>query len=173
MLLEVEQPTRLGPARVLNVSGERVQLEFPDELTWAVVALAFPYQPAAGDTVLAIGQGGSWYVIGVLQGSGKTTVVVPGDLAIRAPAGAIELISAGGVKIKSPMVQIVAGKLEVLAQSVFERFTRATRWVKETFQVRSGRLRARVEGAYDVQAERILERAAGDVKIDGRKIHLG
>jgi hypothetical protein len=153
--------------------GNRVQLEFPDELAWATVALASPYQPAVEDSVLAIGQGGSWYVIGVLKGSGKTTLSVPGDLAILAPAGRIELASARGVKIKSPAVQIVADNLQFCARSIFERFAHATRWVKQTFQIRTGRLRARVDATYDIKADRILERAEGDVKIDGRQIHLG
>lgn len=173
MPLELQQQTLLSPARVLGVEGNRVQLELPDGLAWAVVALAYPYEPVSGDTVLAIGQEEEWYVIGVLQGSGKTSMTVPGDLCIRAPFGAIELTAARSVKIKSPAVQITAGKLELLARSVVERFTHAQRWVTETFQIRSGRLRARVKGAYDIKADRILERADGDVKIDGRQIKLG
>jgi hypothetical protein len=173
MLLELEQQARLSQANIVRIEGGRVQLEFPDELTWAAVALAFPYSPAVGDRVLAIGQEGAWYVIGVLQGSGKTTLTLPGDLSIQAPFGAIEMSAARGVKIKSPSVQIVAAKLDVVAQSIFERFTHATRWVKETFQIRSGRLRTRVEGTYDVKADRIVERADGDVKIDGQQIKLG
>ena len=85
MLLDLEQQTRLSPARVLRVDGTRVQLEFPDEFVWATVALAYPYEPAVNDMVLAIGQGEAWYVIGVLQGSGKTSLAVPGDLAILRP----------------------------------------------------------------------------------------
>jgi len=172
MLLELEQPTRLSPARILQVDCQRVQLEFPDEFVWADMALAIPYQPAVGDTVLAIGQGAAWYVIGVLQGSGKTTLAVPGDLSIRS-GGAIELAAPKGVTLKSPSVRIAADKLEVVARSVFERFAHATRWVKETFQIRSGRLRTRVDGTYDVKADRIVERARGDVKIDGEQIKLG
>lgn len=173
MLLELEQQTRLSPANVLCVDGERVQLEFPDEIAWAAVALAYPYSPVVGDSVLAIGQNGSWYVIGVLKGCGKTTLTVPGDLAIRSATGAIELDAPKGVKLKSPTVQIAADKLEVAARSVFERFAHATRWVKETFQIRTGRLRTRVDGKYDLKAERIVERAEGDVKIDGAQIKLG
>ena len=173
MLLDLEQQTRLSPARILRVDGTRVQLEFPDEFVWATVALAYPYEPAVNDTVLAIGNGEAWYVIGVLHGSGETCLTVPGDLAIRAPNGAIELNAARGVKIKSPAIQVVAGKLEVLAQSVVERFASATRWVKETFQLRSGRMRTRVDGTYEVKADRIVERADGDVKIDGSQIKLG
>jgi uncharacterized protein DUF3540 len=174
MLLELEQQTRLTSARVLLVEGNRVQLELPDRLLqWAVVALAYPYEPVGGDRVLAIGQDGDWYVIGVLQGSGRTSMTVPGDLCFRAPFGAIELTAARCVTIKSPAVQIMAVKLEVLARSVFERFTHATRRVTETFEIRAGRLRARVNRTYDIKAERILERADGDVKIDGRQIKLG
>jgi hypothetical protein len=138
-----------------------------------VVALAYPYEPVTGDTVLAIGEEGAWYVIGVLQGAGKTSLTVPGDFSIRTPAGAIELIAARGVRIQSPSVQIKANRLELLARSVVERFVHAQRWVTETFQIRSGRFRARVAGSYDIKAERILERADGDVKIDGRQIKLG
>jgi hypothetical protein len=173
MLLELEQQTWLGPARVLRAAGNRVQIELPDEIAWASVAVACPYQAAVGDSVLAIGQRGSWYVIGVLEGTGKTIIKVPGDLAILAPAGKIEIKSGREVRIKSPAVRIVAGKLEAMARSIFERFAQATRWVKETFQLRSGRYRARVEGTYDVQADRIVERAEDDVIIDGREIKLG
>lgn len=173
MLVTLEQTTYLGPARVLRVLGHRAQLELPDELVWATVALAYPYQPAPDDSVLAVGQAGTWYVIGVLRGTGTTTLTVPGDLALRAPRGAIELTAAKGVRIKSPVVEVLANKLEILARDVLERFESATRWVKEEFQLRTGQLRTRVESTYDLRAERILERAEGDVKIDGRQIDLG
>src|SRR3954470_18360721 len=85
-----DQRTYLGPAVVYDVADNRVQLEFPDELPWAVSALAYPYQPCKGDTVLAAGQGRNWYVIGILKGTGKTTLTVPGDFEIRAPKGRIK-----------------------------------------------------------------------------------
>jgi hypothetical protein len=112
-------------------------------------------------------------VIGVLRGFGKTSFVVPGDLEFRAPRGNIELVSGKSVKMKSPVVGIAARRLDIAAKSVFEKFEAATRWVREVFQLRTGRLRTRVESTYDLKAERILERAEGDVKIDGNKIHLG
>lgn len=174
MLLELEQKTtELAAARVLQAAGNRVQLELPDEFVWAQTALASPYQIAVDDQVLAIGQRGTWYVIGVLRGSGKTTFLVPGDLAIQAPRGSIDLVSAKGIRIKSPEVNITASTLKLAARTVFESFVQATRWVRETFQLRAGRMRARVDSTYDVKADRIVERAEGDVKIDGRKIHLG
>jgi hypothetical protein len=61
----------------------------------------------------------------------------------------------------------------VAARSVLERFQNATRWVKEAFQVRAGRMRTQVSGDWRLKADTITERSEGDVKIDGRKIHLG
>jgi hypothetical protein len=173
MLATLESTTYLGPARVLTAAGNRAKLELPDEYVWAVVALGMPYEPAVDDVVLAIGQKGSWYVIGLIQARGKTTLTVPGDLEIRAPRGGIQLSAATNVTVKGPEVTIAANKLELFAKSVFERFTAATRWVKEAFQLHAGRCRTRVDGCYELSAERIRERAEREVKIDGSKIHLG
>lgn len=137
------------------------------------MALAAPYRPEIDDVVLAISQDGACYVIGVIKGKGRTTMTVLGDLDICAPRGRIELSAANGVRLKSAEVTIVADRLEVLARSVFERFGEVTRWVKGAFQLRAGRVRTRVEEEYDVGADRILQRARHDVKIDGQKIHLG
>lgn len=68
------------------------------------------------------------------------TLTVPGDLALRAPRGRIQLAAADGVALKGPRVTITADRLEPLARSVVERFGRAARWVRETFQLRAGRL---------------------------------
>jgi hypothetical protein len=169
----LEQVTYLGPARVIRVAGPKVQLELPDELAWAQPAMAFAYQPIEGDIVLAIGRSGAFYVIGVLSGSGTTTLTVPGDLALRAPQGRIELIAAEGVELKSRSVSITADRLQLMARSVVERFGQATRWVRNTFRTHVGRMRTRVDGDYGLKAGRIRAVADTTVKIDGTKIHLG
>ena len=119
MLLETT--TYLGPARVIEVSPTQVTLALPDEEVLATLALASPYRPAEGDIVLAIGQEEKLYVIGVIAGTGKTVLAAPGDLEFRA-RGRISLVSAQEVDISSPRVGIRAGKLELLARSVMERF---------------------------------------------------
>jgi hypothetical protein len=169
----LEQSTYLGPARVHRVTGSQIQLEFPDELPWATLALAYPYRPAVGDTVLAAGQGQNWYVIGVLQGTGKTTLMVPGDFEVLAPKGRINLIAGKGFCVKSPDVKITAGNLELVAKRISEHFSDATRWVKNAWKIRAGRVRTEAEADYQVKARRIIERAEEDVRIDGEKIHLG
>jgi hypothetical protein len=168
-----EYKSYLGPATVLHCAPGRLKIELPAEQAWATSALPVPYQPVAGDIVLAIGHSGEWYVIGLLKGSGPTVLTVPGDFEVRAPRGRICLSASTGVELRSDEVRVTTRRLEMLAHTVFERFSDATRWVKGTFQLRSGRLRTRVEGTYDLGADRIVERASKDVKIDGTKIHLG
>jgi hypothetical protein len=172
-LLVLEKTTYLGPATVVRAAQGRVKLQLPDGCRWAQCALAFTYQPVAGDIVLAIGHSGLWYVIGLLTGTGPSNLTVPGDLEIRAPRGRISLTAATAVELRGHEVRVSANRLEVLAETVFERLSEVTRWVKGTFQLRVGRLRTRVDGTYDVGAGRIVERARRDVKIDGEKIHLG
>ncbi|HEY3225741.1 MAG TPA: DUF3540 domain-containing protein [Planctomycetota bacterium] len=168
-----ETTAQLGSAKVLAVDGARVRLSIGEGETWAALALAFPYRPAPGDTVLAIGQEDAWYVIGVLQGRGLTSFEAPGDLEIRAPNGSIGLVAAEGVRIEAPEVELRADRLELAARSVFERFIRAYRRVSEAFHLRAGSVRSVVDESWDVRAGRITERATGDVRIDGEKIHLG
>ena len=116
MYLELEQTTRLQPGRVLRVAGTRVQLRCGGETVWARMALAYPYQAAVGDQLLAIGQEEDWYVIGVLQGSGTTTLTVTGDLRIDAPRGSIELNAAQGLHIRGTTVLVATHDRDLIAR---------------------------------------------------------
>lgn len=167
----------LGPARVVVAAGRKVQVETPNDYVWAELALAMPYQPRTDDSVLVIGQQAGqqtgWYVIGVLKGTGPMNLTAPGDVVIAAPNGRIELTAGKGVRLRGPLVQLVADSLEVSAKSVLEKFAKATRWVKDVFQLRAGRVRTAVKTTYRVDAGRIQQNASSDVRIDGEKIHLG
>src|SRR5262249_15196091 len=107
MLLDLAT-TYLGPARVLQAADNQLLLDLPEGRAWGQTALAYPYQPQAGDTVLAVGQEDQWYVIGVLEGKGVASFTAPADLRFLAPRGKIEMVSADGVHICSTAVQIVA-----------------------------------------------------------------
>lgn len=173
MTVQTEQSVHLGPAWIRRTAGRRVEVELPSETAWAEMALPYAYQPVVGDSVLAIGQEKQWYVIGVLKGSGVTTLTVPGDLSIQAPHGRIDIQSAKGIRLRSPSVDVVARELALMAETVRERFTEATRWVKGAFHMKAGSIQQVASSTYSVRAERILEKAKEDVKIDGRKIDLG
>lgn len=163
----------LGPARVLKTKGRRLLLELPEENIWAQSAIIYPYKPVPGDTVLAIGQDGDFYMIGILTGTGKTTFSAPGDIKFSAPSGHIDMVSAKGFRLRSPQVKLISDNLEFTAKTIVEKFDSARRWVKNTFKLRAGRVSTQVESTYRIKAEKIVERAKGDVKIDGNKIHLG
>jgi hypothetical protein len=165
--------TYLGPARVAGVESDRVLLAFPDQQVWAALALALPYQPVVDDVVLAIGQDEAWYVIGVLKATGDTVLRVAGNLRLEAPHGKVEIKSAEEISLLSANFRVVAGRIDLVARVAFEKFQTATRWVKELFHVRAGTVHSQVKNAYRVQAGRISERAVGDVRIDGKSIHLG
>ena len=128
-------PSYLGPGRVPRsrrtrsrsrsaaASGPRAQM-----------ALAFPYAPAEGDVLLVIGKGDEHYVIGVLHGTGKTALSFQGGVEIRATGGPLTLSSDQGVAIRGPEVEIEAGKLQVLAGGVVERFTSLYQRVRDALE---------------------------------------
>jgi hypothetical protein len=173
MITHLAPSTYLGPARVAATQGNRVQLAFPDQEVWATLALAFPYEPVAGDSVLAIGQDDQWYVIGVLSGTGPTTLVAPGDLKLVAPRGKIQITATEGVEITAPTVRTVAQRLETVAQTAIEKFTDATRWVTRLLHVSAGESQSVTEGTHRTKAKRIVGQAEGEVKFNGDKILLG
>lgn len=170
MLLETTM--YLGPARVVEVKRPGVRLALQDQEVSATLALSAPYQPAAGDVVLAIGHEEKFYVLGIIAGSGKTVFTTPGDLEFRT-RGKIDFVATEGVRISSARVSVQASRLEFAARSVVERFGDVWRRIQGVFQSRSGRERRVVEGSYHVKAERIVERAEKDVKIDGQEVNLG
>ncbi len=171
MLTEVMN--QLGPARITRVEGIRLWISLESREVPATMAIAYPYQPEEGDIVLTIGQEEKYYVIGLIQGRGKCTFTAPGDIEFRAPRGQIDLLSSRGVRIQGPQVTIKAKKLEVMARSVMEKFGEASRWISGAFQLRAKRMRSVIEEKYSLKADRIVQRAEKDVRIDGKKINLG
>jgi hypothetical protein len=163
----------LGPAEVLAVAGRRVHLALPEGRAWAVMATAQAYEPVAGDTVLAIGEGGAWYVIGIIEGTGRTTVTVPGDLTFHAPRGAITLKAGRGLRLEGAVVRILGERLVLAAGRLAERFETVRRHVRGLVDTRAGEARLMVEGDLRLSARRIAARAAEDVRLDGEQIKLG
>lgn len=165
----------LGPATVSRAVGKRIQLRRPDQATeeWAEAALAFPYQPVAGDVVLVAAQEPRVYVIGVLQGRGPSVLSFPGDVTLSAPSGSIHLDAGTAVTTTAPTVELRADSIEVEAKSMVQRFESALQWVKDLFEMKSGRSRMVTEGTHLQMAERTFIRSEKESKIDGEKIYLG
>jgi hypothetical protein len=170
----------LGPALVLALpaspaSGRLdVQLaEAPGTRVSAQLALPIPYRPALGDLLLVVGRGERHYAIGVLAGTGTTSLSFPGDVELRALGGELQLTGDAGIKLRSPETTIETGVLRTVATEVSERATRAFRWIRETLHVRAGASRSVVEGDDVRQAKRATILAEEVVKIDGGQVQLG
>ena len=174
-MLQQETGLHLGPATVVRAVGRRVQLrrDGQEAEECAELALAFPYQPAAGDVVLVVAQEERAYVIGVLQGRGPSVLAFPGDVTLSAPRGSIQLDAAKGVAVNAPAVEMRAETIELEAKTLTQRVESAFQWVKDLLQVRAGRSRTVVDGTSHQLAERTFIRSEKEVKVDGEKIYLG
>ncbi len=163
----------LGPAEVIEAdpSGLRLRLANGEE-TEAIAALAFSYEPAAGDTVVALGNEAGCYVVGVLMCQGKGVLSFPGDLELQA-AGKLSLRASQGVEIDSPAMDVRVGKLNLLARAVTERFQSLRQSVTELLSVQAGKSHTVVEGASYTRAQSSTLQTKDKVTINGKAIHLG
>ena len=172
-MISATQNTRLAPAIVQSVNGVRLTVLFEGAEVEAVNALAFPYTPHAGDTVLVVGQDEANYVIGVLHARGDMTLAFPGNVRLHAPNGGMVFSAARPIEIQGPEVKVSAGTWTVIAKTLTEKVTSAFRWVKDIASLKAGRQRTHVEGASYERAERRIIKAKKDVRVNGERIHLG
>lgn len=170
-MLTEKTATTVGPARVMAVRGDRLEVLGPEGARTATLALATPYDPAVGDVVLVIGDEDCW-VIGVLKAHRRAVLSVPGDLEIKA-GGRVRIHGETAVELTGPTVTVRADRFETVAQAAFQRFMNSYSWVKGVLQTTTGRLRTLVDETATLQAGRIVEKAREDVSIDGQKIRLG
>jgi hypothetical protein len=164
----------LGPAQVVDVEPGSVGVELPDgSVARARMALAVAYEPVPGDTLLVIGNSGGHYVIGVLHGTGRCTLAMPGDVEVRASGGVLRLSGDHGVELRGPEVEITATKLHVVAGAVMQRFVSLCQRVTGLLRVHAGEVHRVVDGDEVTQAKTATILTEGIVTINGKQIHLG
>jgi hypothetical protein len=175
----------LGPARIVTPATRPgfVQVALPDDdLLWARLALAVPYSPAEGDEVLVIFSDlADAYVIGVLRGTGTTTLRVPGDLALEAPHGSVRIRAGDGIQLTATRSLEASARratfrfarLNVLATTLVERVGSLFTWVTGLIQSRSRRSRTIVEEGWLVRAGRGHVKTTDNIHIAGKTVHLG
>lgn len=138
----------------------------------ATVALAYPYRPALGDTLLVIGQGGRHYVIGVIEGSGALAMAFAGDVNLHA-SGRLTLSADEGVTLRGPEVEVRARSLSVLAERSVQKFTSLLQRVRELFTVQAGEAETVVAGGALHRAKRTTILSQETVTVDGETILIG
>jgi hypothetical protein len=164
----------LGPAHVVGATGRELSLEMPSgEIVSAMLAVAFPYEPAVGDVLLVIARGASYYGIGVLHGTGRTRLVFPGDVDLRADGGTLRLSGEKGVAIDAPELDVRVGALRMLADSVTQRFATVYQRVTTLLSVHARESHTAVDESTFTKAKNAAILTEETMTINGKQIHLG
>jgi hypothetical protein len=164
----------LGPAEVVTACGGEIEVALRGGArARAQLALAFPYEPAPGDVLLVIGKGTEDYVIGVLQGSGCTSLALPGNVELRAVGGALHLAGDRGVRVRGPEIELHAGTLREVAGAVVHQFTSLCQRVSALLSVHAGQRHTVVDDASIEKAKSATILTEETVTINGNQIHLG
>jgi Protein of unknown function (DUF3540) len=164
----------LGPARVEAVAGSAVTVELPGGASArATMALAFPYRPAQGDTLLVVGREGALYVIGVLEGKGETVLAFAGGVELRAQGGPLRLTSDQAVEVQAPEVGVDAGSLRLFAESAVEKLGTLYQHVRGLLRARAGEAETIVDEGTLTRAKTATILTEDAMTINGKQIRLG
>jgi hypothetical protein len=164
----------LGPAEVTEVAPTAVTVVVPGSApARAELAFALPYAPVVGDLLLVIAKGGAVYAIGVLRGAGKTSLSLQGDVDLHAEGGRLRLSGDQGVELRGPELDVHAGKLRMIADSVLQTFSSVSQRVKSLLHVHAGETHTVVDEGSFAQSKSAAILTEETVTINGKEIHLG
>lgn len=164
----------LGPAKVTRTGPAALEATLPNgESIRPRLALAYPFVPAAGDTLLVIGEKERYFVIGVIESTGRTELRFQGDVEIRAVDGTVELEGARGVSFAGPQIDIKTKQLSVIADKVTEAFGSVFTRVKALLSVHTGEADTVVHGEWSNRSERAAITSQEVVSVNGKEVHLG
>lgn len=182
-------------AELLARDGAVLTLLVEGERRTARRAFSCLVEPEAGDRVLVAEDGGTPYVLAVLErrGDAPLRVALPGGSAVTAGDGRLDL-SAGTLVLQARQGEVaveefamrgskatlrlgaatvIAEAIETLAQRVIGRFRRSYRFVEESEQLRARDIDQRAGGHLHLKGDTATIQAGAVVKVDGNQIHLG
>ena len=164
----------LGPATVVQagVRDVTVRLENGHTVT-AELALALPYVPAIDDVVLALGKDARHYVVGVLHGSGETSLNFRGNVKLRAIGGSLDIGADEEVRVKGKAIALESGQLRLMSDTVIQKCTTMYQRVRDLMNVRAKRIDTNVDEGTVTKAKRATILTEETMTINGKRIHLG
>lgn len=169
----VQAALYLGPAEVKRAFAHEVELSLPKGgLVRARLAIAYAYEPQAGDSVLAIGNEEGYWIIGVIHGKGPSVLNFPADAELRA-GGSLRISADRDVDIRSPQVGISSQKLRMIASEVVHSFGTLRQRIQELLSVHAGQSHTVVDGRAHTQAKSTSIVSEQKVSINGKEVHLG
>lgn len=164
----------VGPARVVDVGPSFVGVEAAGrpEVLRAELAFSQPYQPAVGDLVVVLGSAEALYAVGVLRGSGKTTLAVEGDLDLTA-SGTVRIAGRQGVALHGEEVTVEAGKLALTARSAVEVLGSMVQRVTGLFSQQARNVHVQAEESVVTRGKNATILTEEDVVVNGKQLWLG
>ncbi len=165
-------PARIGTGVVIEAAGDRAQVLFEGATVSARMALAFTYQPLAGDVVLVINQDQLCFIIGILSGRGAMTLQAPGDLTISAPNGRISLSARDAIEVDAGRFAVRVQAIEMLAISLVERVQTAFKTFTDLLHITAGARQTRIDGVSMESTERTYHRSEKETVLNGETINI-
>lgn len=166
--------TFLGPAEVTALGADGATALLGDGREARVLyAFTLPYEPAIGDVLLVIGGQGGHYAIGVLQGRGRVSLAVPGDLDVHAVGGKLRLAGDSGVELSGKGFEVVVEKVKVTAGEVVHRCASLYQRVTDLFSAHHKQAHTVVDDEAYTRAKRATVLTEETVTINGKQVHLG
>jgi len=169
----------LGAGRVVRVDTGSVLVALEEAsvprgtLVHAVPALTFPYRSAVGDQLLVIGDTEAFYVIGVLEGRGHTSLSNPRGVSIRADGGALRLVGDRGVVLSGRRIRFEAERLRQLAVTAIHSFGERVTHVRETLKVEAGDVDEHSSGRFLLQARCVVLKTLTNARIKSTTVRVG
>lgn len=164
----------LGPAEVLSVEGSDLVVCLSDgSERRATMAFVSPYEPRTGDLLLVIGKHDDHYAIGVLKGSGRTSLRFAGDVDLHAEGGTLRLSADQAVEIRAPEVAVHAPRVTTWAETLIQKAHALYQRVTTALDVEAGQTRTAVQGTSALQARTVTVSAEETTTVQGKQVHLG
>ena len=164
----------LGPVEVIATGRRMLDVQLPtSERVEAELALAYPYKPAVGDTLLVIGNPAGLYVIGVIEGQGKLDMTFQGDVRLHALDGELTLSGDKGVKVQGPLLDVLVDNFNVMAESAVQKFKTLQQRVREVLTLRAGESHTIVDETSLQRAKKYAVVAEETASVNGKQILLG
>lgn len=164
----------LGAARVVRVARRSLLVVLEgDTAVHATLALAFPYHPVAGDQVLVIGDATAFWVIGVLDARGRTSLESADGVGIHAEDGRLRLVGDRGIKLSGARIHLEAGELRRRAVTLVETFRERRAQVRESAKIEAGEVDSLSEGRWSLRARRVVQKVLGGARVKSTTVRLG
>lgn len=169
---------RLTDGSTVRVEGEgaeeRMRLRSPrDELLveYDPGAGRLRLNAAAGDLELCSAAGD------IVLNAGGTLRLAGSAIAVSSRRARLDVertdVTGDEVRVRLGTLRLVVRRIERVADRVYETADRVFRTVRETLQLRAGRVRSIVRATYHLKARKAFLKSDEDFKVKGDQIHLG